>query len=171
MVEDSNMELKDEIALMANASGACAEGLQELAATVSREDMIKCFFENIKFCLAKHIPSSSFIASHARDIMHEQGLYVDDDVIVYNRKEIAFLGRCKAEVEVDRRMMCRIWAADNSEINVKAYNGARFVVDALDNAKINVIECDNAHITVYQYGNSKCSGADLIVRKGETYEL
>ena len=44
------MELKERIALLAGAAGACNEGLQELAATKSRVDMLRCFFDNIKFC-------------------------------------------------------------------------------------------------------------------------
>lgn len=171
MEEGNSMELKDEIALKASASGACNEGLQELASMKSREDMIRCFFDNIKFCLSRHIASTAFIRSNFGDIMNGQGLYADDDVIVCNQKEIAFVGKCNATVEVNKRMMCRIWAADDSEINIKSYNGARFVIDALDNARINIIECNNAHVTVYLYGNSRCSGADLVVRKGETYEL
>ena len=79
MVEDS-MELKERIALLAGAAGACSEGLQELAATKSRVDMLRCFFDNIKFCLSRHTPSSVFLRSNFGDMMHGQGLYADETV-------------------------------------------------------------------------------------------
>ena len=170
MVEDS-MELKERIALLAGAAGACSEGLQELAATKSRVDMLRCFFDNIKFCLSRHTPSSVFLRSNFGDMMHGQGLYADETVNVKNQKEIAFVGKCYAVVEITERMMCRIWAADSTKLNIRASNGARLIIDALDTADIIVDECSGAHITVYLYGNATCTGADLIVRKGNTYEL
>lgn len=51
MGEDS-MKLKERIALLAGAAGACDEGLQELAETKSKAEMIRCFFVN-KFNLSK----------------------------------------------------------------------------------------------------------------------
>ena len=132
MGEDS-MKLKERIALLAGAAGACDEGLQELAETKSKAEMIRCFFEN--------------------------------------QKEVAFVGKCYAVVEITERMMCRIWAADCTKLNIRASNGARLIIDALDNADIIVDECSGAHVTVYLYGNATCTGADLIVRKGATYEL
>lgn len=170
MVEDS-MELKERIALLAGAAGACSEGLQELAATKSRVDMLRCFFDNIKFCLSRHTPSSVFLRSNFGDMMHGQGLYADETVNVKNQKEIAFVGKCYAVVEITERMMCRIWAADSTKLNIRASNGARLIIDALDTADIIVDECSGAHITVYLYGNATCTGTDLIVRKGNTYEL
>ena len=103
--------------------------------------------------------------------MHGQGLYADETVNVKNQKEIAFVGKCYAVVEITELMMCRIWAADSTKLNIRASNGARLIIDALDTADIIVDECSGAHITVYLYGNATCTGADLIVRKGNTYEL
>ena len=153
------MKLKERIALLAGAAGACDEGLQELAETKSKAEMIRCFFDNIKFCLSRHTPSSAFIRSNFGDMMHGQGLYADETVNVKNQKEVAFVGKCYAVVEITERMMCRIWAADCTKLNIRASNGAR------------LIECSGAHVTVYLYGNATCTGADLIVRKGATYEL
>ena len=86
MGEDS-MELKERIALLAGAAGACDEGLQELAETKSKAEMIRCFFDNIKFCLSRHTPSSAFIRSNFGDMMHGQGLYADETVNVKNQNE------------------------------------------------------------------------------------
>lgn len=172
---EDNMELKERIALLASAAGACDEGLQELAETKSKTEMVRCFFDNIKFCLSKHTPSSAFICSNIcsnfKDIMHSQGLYADETINVKNQKEVAFVGKCYAVVEISERMMCRIWAADRTKLKIRASNGARLVIDALDMADIIVDECSGAHVTVYLYGNATCTGADLIVRKGDTYEL
>jgi hypothetical protein len=168
---EDNMELKERIALLASVAGACNEGLQELAETKSKTEMIRCFFDNIKFCLSRHTPSSAFICSNFKDIMHSQGLYADETVNVKNQKEVAFVGECYAIVEVTEHMMCRIWAADSTKLNIRASNEARLIIDALDTADIIVDECSNAHVTVYLYGNATCTGADLVVRKGDTYEL
>ena len=59
---EDNMELKDQIVLLVGVAGACHEGLQELAATKSRVDMLRCFFDNIKFCLSRHTRMSAFFA-------------------------------------------------------------------------------------------------------------
>lgn len=168
---EDNMELKERIALLASTAGACDEGLQELAETKSKAEMIRCFFDNIKFCLSRHTPSSVFICSNFKDIMHLHGIYADETINVKNQKEIAFVGKCYAVVEITERMMCRIWAADSTKLNIRVSNGARLIIDALDTADIIVDECSGAHVTVYLYGNATCAGADLIVRKGDTYEI
>lgn len=171
MEEDNIMKLKEEITLLANRSGACEEGLQELAEAHSKEDLIHCFFENIKFCLSKHMPTSTFIRSNFKDVMHSQGLYADEAIMVKNQKKIAFIGECYAVVEITEKIMCRIWVADKTKLNIRASNGARLVVDALDTADVIVDNCAGAHVTIYLYGNASCKGADLTIRKGKTYEL
>lgn len=61
MVEDS-MELKERIALLAGAAGACSEGLQELAATKSRVDMLRCFLIILSFAFQDTLRQVYFFA-------------------------------------------------------------------------------------------------------------
>lgn len=165
------MELKKIIAAMASKADACDEGLQELYAAVDRKEMLMCFRDNIKFCLSRHIPSAAFAVANFGDIISAYGIYANEHVLLKNQKEMVFLGECQAEIEITERIMCRIWAADASLLHIKAANGARLVIDALDNTRITITDKSGAHVTVYLYGNATCTGADLIVRKGETYEL
>lgn len=61
MGEDS-MELKERIALLAGAAGACSEGLQELAATKSRVDMLRCFLIILSFAFQDTLRQVYFFA-------------------------------------------------------------------------------------------------------------
>lgn len=61
MGEDS-MELKERIALLAGAAGACSEGLQELAATKSRVDMLRCFLIILSFVFQDILHQVHFFA-------------------------------------------------------------------------------------------------------------
>ena len=170
-MEGDNMDLKNKIVQMAIKSNACSEGLEELGKSKDRTEMIKCFMDNYKFCLSRHVPSAEFISANFHDIMHYYGIYSNEIISCKSQKEMVFVGHCFATIEVTEPKMYRIWVADKSELKISAYNGARIIVDALDYSSIIVDNNKDSYVTVYLYGQSTCCGANKIVQKGDSYEI
>lgn len=165
------MELREQIIHICIDANACQEGLKELANCKSKEELIRCFFINYKFCLSTHTPNADFMASNFGDIMNHQAMYSNQRVNARNEKRIMILGHSIGTVELTEKRMYRIWIADTSKINIKASNGARVVVDALDHADIIITSDLMSNTTVHLFGNATCKGADKIIKEGDTYDL
>jgi len=167
------MTLKENILEIACKKNACITGIDKLLEVNTAVELIDCYFRYIDFCLAKKVPNMGFIrANFDNKLLMDNGVYLDTTGKENNLKRCAVIGRSNMTLNYDGYSVGRIYAADNSKVEINASGKAYVIVDAVDTAKITVNSSDNAKVIVSAYRNTEVSGnAKIIRKKTSTYDL
>lgn len=154
----------------AEALNGCDDGLQQLRESKSLDDLIKCYFDRIDYCLANNFPSNEFLKQYEKDL--EPYVFVDANLYCGNPRCSVFLGNSVCKIMCHDYAVSRIYVKHQSKINIEASGNAIVMVDALDDSDVIVDLKDEAKVIVNLYSKATCTGATKIIQKNrETYDL
>lgn len=116
--------------------------------------MVEKFVKGIDFCIGRNWPSTKDMKKYFGDVIHDHGVYVDENVDLQNPKVVILNGECVANISYDWMDSGEIYVRHNSSLYLKVKGFSRVFVNLLDGAELHV-ECeDTAKCFVYQYGGT-----------------
>jgi len=155
----------------AEALKGCEEGIEVLKECKSIKDVIEGFYDYKDFCIARKFPTKEFLMQY-RDEFREAGIYVDEEITLYNPQKLVLIGNCNVSVKLTNWAVCRAYVSGNSRLRVETSGYAVIMVDALDESEVKAKIYDPSRVIVNLYGNAKSEGASrTVLKKKKTYEL
>ena len=146
--------LSDRMKNEAVALGLCAQWTAEWHDNSSKHEMVEKFVKGIDFCIGKNWPSTKDMKKYFGDVIHDHGVYVDENVDLQNPKIVILNGECVANINYDWMDSGEIYVRHNSSLYLKVKGFSRVFINLLDGAELHV-ECeDTAKCFVYQYGGT-----------------
>lgn len=85
--------------------------------------------------------------------MEEYGVFLDDEIDVYNPKQLIALGDTVGQASITEYNVSRIYAKHDSTLNIRITDSAFALIDVLDEAKVTIEVAGNAKVCVYLYGS------------------
>jgi hypothetical protein len=150
--------ISKELAKKAKRLGICKEWHDRLKTTDDRRRMIEMYIKGIDFCLSNDYPGNEYIKSNFGDIIHDYGVFVDDNIDLKNIKRCVALGNTEGRIEITEYGVCEVFVKHNSRLAITAKDNAFIEVDVFDNSVINVSASDNARICINKYTGSAIEG-------------
>ena len=146
--------LSDRMKNEAVSLGLCAQWTADWHDNSSKHEMVEKFVKGIDFCIGRNWPSTKDMKKYFGDVIHDHGVYVDENVDLKNPKTVILNGECVANISYDWMDSGEIYVRHNSSLYLKVNGFSRVFVNMLDGAELHV-ECeDTAKCFVYQYGGT-----------------
>lgn len=164
--------LSDKMKNEAVSLGLCAQWTAEWDENSTKEAMVEKFIKGIDFCVARDWPSVKVIKDKFGDVIHDYGVYADENVVLRNpSKMIVLCGDCTVDMSLDNTATCEIYVRHTSVLNIKVTNLSKAFINILNDAVVNV-ECDEwSKVFVYQYGGTVNQiGKNVVIRDRHNFE-
>lgn len=168
MFEKKN--LSDRMKEEAVSLGLCAQWTADWKDNSSKDEMVRKFVRGIDFCIAHDWPSVKVMRDCFGDVIHNHGVYADENVNLCNPRIVILNGECVANIEYDRICAGEIYVRHNCTLYLRAGILSKVTVNVYDNAKVHV-KCDGAaSCRVYMYGGSVNGDEDVIIRDRRSFK-
>lgn len=163
-------KMKDEAIKL----GLCQQRTKEWKDGTSKDEMVRKFIRGIDFCIEHNWPSVQVIKRDFGDVIHNHGVYADENVVACNAPIIILNGECVAELEYTWTAAGEVYVRHKSKAKISVRGVARCFVSVYDESEVSV-ECEEgAKCFIYLYGGHvKSKDGDVIIRdkrKGVTDE-
>ncbi len=170
MFEKKN--LSDKMKEEAVSLGLCAQWTVEWQDNSSKDEMVEKFVKGIDFCIGRNWPSTKDMKKYFGDVMHNHGVYVDENAWLKSPKIVILNGECVAHVDYDWMDSGEIYVRHNSSLYLKVNGLSRVFVNLHDDSELHV-ECeDSAKCFVYQYGGKVVKAAgNVVIRDRHDFKL
>lgn len=145
-------KIVNEIAREARKLGACSKGYSELLSASDKRDLCLLYIKHLDFCTENDFPQKEFIKKVFGECMNQYGIFVDDEIIIDNKRMIIALGNTKGKINIDNYGVSEVHARHKSELDILANGNAFVMVDVYDDAVVNVCACDRAKVCVNRHG-------------------
>lgn len=164
--------LSDTMKEEAVSLGLCAQWTSEWEDNSSKDDMVEKFVDGIDFCIGRNWPSTKVMKKCFGDVIHDHGVYVDENVKLSNPSMLILNGECVADIDYNLAGSGEIYVRHKCSLHLKAHGASRVFVNLLDDAELHV-ECeDTAKVFVYQYGGKVVkSDGKVIVRDRHEFKF
>ena len=165
-------DLSDKMKNEAVSLGLCAQWTAEWKDGSSKDEMVEKFVKGIDFCIGRNWPSSKDMKKYFGDVIHDHGVYVNENVDLKNPKTVILNGECVAHIDYDWMDSGEIYVRHNSSLYLRVKGFSRVFVNLLDDTELHV-ECeDTARVFVYQYGGKVVSKTgNVIVRDRHDFKF
>lgn len=156
--------LSDKMKNEAVSLGLCAQWTAEWKNNSTKDEMVEKFVRGIDFCIGRDWPSTKDMKKYFGDVMHNHGVYVDENVEAMNPKTLILNGACVANVCYDGTSTGEIYVRHSSSLYLKVKGLSRVFVNLLDGGELHVACEEGTKCFVYQYGGKvvKKSGSVTI---------
>lgn len=150
------MKLSDKLKQEAIGRGLCLQWQSEWKDDTSREGLIEKFLTGIDFCIANDWPDKELAKKRFGDIIHEHGIYVDEEVHLEQvNGMVVLLGHCTGSISSDWFSVSDIYILHDSEVTVTASDEAKVYVNKDDAATVTCEKRDRAEIKEYRIRTGK----------------
>lgn len=168
------MELIHKIKQDGIAKGLCRLWQMKLKPDLEVDALADLYIRGIDFCIKNDYPTLDFMRTNFKGKCEAYGVYVDDEVVERNRKDIVLNGDCKAMLEYDGFAVSSIYIRDNSKASVSVCDHAIVTIDVFDNSYLVVsVAGSDAEVLVNVYGNATVEtvgdGVKVIRTNKKTY--
>lgn len=76
--------------------GLCQQWTDEWADGTSKDELVEKFVRGIDFCIEHNFPSCEVIRKEFGDVIHDHGVYVDENVLADDKPTVILNGECVA---------------------------------------------------------------------------
>ncbi len=152
--------------------GLCAQWTAEWQDNSSKDEMVEKFVRGIDFCIGRNWPSTDVMKKCFGDVIHNHGVYVDENVVLKNPKTVVLNGECVANIEYEWMDSGEIYVRHNSSLYLKVKGLSRVFVNLHDDAEAHIEVEDSARVFVYQYGGKVVeTKGDVIIRDRHNFKF
>lgn len=164
--------LSDKMKNEAVSLGLCAQWTAEWKDNSSKDEMVEKFVNGIDFCIGRNWPSTKDMKKYFGDVIHDHGVYVDENVVLENPRIAILNGECVARIDYDWMNSGEIYVRHNSSLYLKVSGLSRVSINLLDNAELHVDCEDGAKCFVYQYaGTVTKASKNVIIRDRHDFKF
>lgn len=149
------MELVHQIKQDGIAKGLCRLWQMKLKPDLGVDSLAGLYIRGIDFCIKNDYPTLDFIRRNFKGKCEAYGVYVDDEVVEKNRKDVVLNGDCKAMLEYDGFTVSNIYIRHNSKASVTVGDHAIVTIDVFDDSYLAIaVAGSDAEVLVNVYGNA-----------------
>lgn len=153
------MELSEQLKEEAIGLGLCGQWQKEWADGTDRHELIKKYIRGIDFCIGRDWPSKELIKEKFGDIIHEHGIYVDEEVFLDNTEgTYVFLGHCTGTIVGRDYSVSDIYVLHDSALLITARDFSKVFVNASEQSEINTVEYGGAKLRKYTIKTGEYNG-------------
>lgn len=169
---DRQTNLSDKMKKEAVSLGLCAQWTAEWRDNSSKNEMVEKFVNGIDFCISNNWPSTNDMKKYFGDVIHNHGVYVDENVVAKNPKTLILNGNCVAHVDYDWMGCGEIYVRHNSSLYLSVKDISKVFVNLLDNSELHVVCEESSKCFVYQYGGTVVGTAkNVIIRNRNGFKF
>lgn len=149
------MELVHQIKQDGIAKGLCRLWQMKLKPGLGVDSLAELYIRGIDFCIKNDYPTLDFLRTNFKGKCEDYGVYVDDEVVEKNRKDVVLNGGCKAMLEYDGFVVSNIYIRHNSKASVNVGDHAIVTIDIFDNSYLAIAVAGKyAKVLVNVYGKA-----------------
>lgn len=149
------MELVHQIKQDGIAKGLCRLWQMKLKPGLGVDSLAELYIRGIDFCIKNDYPTLDFIRTNFKGKCEDYGVYVDDEVVEKNKKDVVLNGDCKAMLEYDGFAVSNIYIRHNSKSSVNVGDHAIVTIDIFDNSYLAIaVAGSDAEVLVNVYGDA-----------------
>lgn len=149
------MELVHQIKQDGIAKGLCRLWQMKLKPGLGVDSLAELYIRGIDFCIKNDYPTLDFLRTNFKGKCEDYGVYVDDEVVEKNRKDVVLNGDCKAMLEYDGFAVSNIYIRHNSKSSVNVGDHAIVTIDIFDNSYLAIAVAGKyAKVLVNVYGKA-----------------
>lgn len=151
-------ELNITLREMARSAGLCDQWYSEWKDDDGIDVCLDRFIRGFDFAQKNDYPTLEFIRKNFKlEDLHRHNIYLDEGVVIDDAQNgyYVFLGDCKATLVADGLKAVTVYCRHDSEVNVRAFDGARVFVTYYDNSSGVCKSDDWSKIRQYIYHKSK----------------
>lgn len=153
------MDLSEQLKREAISLGLCREWQGEWKDGTDRHALLEKYKRGIDFCIANDWPDKDFVKEHFGDIIHEHGIYVDEEVAIDDAKgRIILLGKCKGYVVSRGWSVSDIYIFHDSELLLESLESAKMFLNVSEDARINTTVHSGASLKKYTIKTGENNG-------------
>lgn len=156
--------LSDQLKGEAIDLGLCQQWQDEWRKNSSREEMAEKYVRGIDFAIKHNWPSNDFIKRLFGDIMHNYGVYIDEEVNIIDEWKVILQGKCTGNIKVEKNTSLDIYARHDSDVIIEVSGNSVAFVSLYDNAHVKVICKDFAKAFIYLHGGTYETEGSVLVR-------
>lgn len=151
--------------------GLCQKWTEEWADGTSKDEMVEKFIAGIDFCIEHNWPSPKVIKKEFGDVIHNHGVYVDENVMVSNAPVVILNGECVANIAYDGMSTSEVYIRHRSEAKIAVKGLSRCFISLYDEGEVEVSCEEGCKAFIYRYGGKirKLQG-DVITREKNNEE-
>lgn len=149
------MELVQQIKQYGIEKGLCRLWQMKLKPDLGIDALAELYIRGIDFCISNDYPTLDFIRTNFRGKCEAYGVYVDDNVVEKNKKDVVLNGDCKAMLEYDGFSVSSVYIRHNSKASITVGDHAIVTIDVFDNSYLAIaVAGSDAEVLVNVYGNA-----------------
>lgn len=149
------MELIHQIKQDGIEKGLCRLWQMKLKPDLGVDSLAELYIRGIDFCIKNDYPTLDFLRTNFKGKCEDYGVYVDDEVVEKNRKDVVLNGDCKAMLEYDGFAVSNIYIRHNSKASVNVGDHAIVTIDIFDNSYLAIAVAGKyAKVLVNVYGKA-----------------
>lgn len=149
------MELVHQIKQDGIAKGLCRLWQMKLKPGLGVDSLAELYIRGIDLCIKNDYPTLDFLRTNFKGKCEDYGVYVDDEVVEKNRKDVVLNGGCKAMLEYDGFAVSNIYIRHNSKASVNVGDHAIVTIDIFDNSYLAIAVAGKyAKVLVNVYGKA-----------------
>ena len=152
MADRKTEKLSAKMKSQAVGLGLCQQWTDEWADSTSKDELVEKFVRGIDFCIEHNFPSCEVIRKEFGDVIHDHGVYVDENVIASDKPTVILNGECVAELSYSGKSCGDIYVRHDCEATVFVNGLARAFINIYDNAEVEVYCEEGAKAFVYLHG-------------------
>lgn len=148
--------------------GLCAQWTEEWGDNASKDEMVRKFVRGLDFCIEHDWPSTKVMKRDFGDVIHNHGVYVDENVECMDAPMVILNGECVADIRYDGTTTGEVYVRHKSEARIKARGLTRVFINLYDDGEVDVDCDDGCRVFVYRHGGKvRKAVGDVIVREKE----
>lgn len=162
--KELNKVLRDR----ARVLGLCDQWYDGWDKEETKQELIDKYLKGIDFCIEHDYPRLEFIKAYfPKTLLEKNGIFLDEVFSCGNTasyKTVVALGKSKGMMWYIGPVSRSVYARHNSEVTVKATDGARVFVEAWENSRVRAMADDESKVFVYWHGGEVTSEGNVVVR-------
>lgn len=131
----------------------CEEWTAKMINATTFKALADMYFEGDDWSMENDFPSAEVVKKYKGGI-EPYGIKLDASGIYENQRNIAFLGKSKAELNYQGFSVGKVIVRHLSKVKIVASGNAKVFINLLDTAKIDVECLENAKVFIYNYSKS-----------------
>ena len=142
--------------------GMCDKVFNELTPEMGKAELVKKWVANIDFAIHSDWPSVEQIKSDFGGVIHEHGVYADEEIKGCGKPIVVLNGKCDATLEYNNKTG-RVYARHETKLKVTAMGTSRVFVSLYDDAEAEVTTGAFAKVYVYKHGRGKVASEGVVI--------
>lgn len=128
--------INDVLRRQAVGAGLCKDWQEnKWNRVLSKDELMSLYLKGIDFSLKKEWFDYDFIRkAFTQEELRNRNIYLDEEIVIPDASsgQYVFLGKCRVDITFNGFQAAVIYCRHDSEVNVKAYEGARIFVRYYD---------------------------------------